>query len=228
MPRSKRIIPCNAALHAICRGNNRQIVFHNDSDKLKYYTLLKELREENRVDIFHYCFMDNHIHLILFPKSENTLSRFMKQVNLSYFHYYRKRYGYFGHFWQDRFKSNIIEIDSYLLQCGKYIELNPVRAGMVSNPEQYRFSSYSFYAKSEPDSLISPSPAYLGLADSTLQRQKQYIDFVVNNDIINSSELSKKLYIGGQDFISKLQEYYRIKNKREVRGRPPIDVKRRK
>lgn len=221
MPRSKRIIPCNAALHVICRGNNRQFVFHNDSDKLKYYTLLRELKEENRIDIFHYCLMDNHVHIILFLKPENTVSRFMKQVNLSYFHYYRKLYSYFGHFWQDRFKSNIIEIDSYLLQCGKYIELNPVKAGMVSDPGQYRFSSYSFYAKGKQDSLITPSPAYLALADSVQLRQKQYVDFVVDSDIINSQELARKLYIGSQNFISKLQEYSQIKNRREVRGRPP-------
>jgi len=221
VPRTKRIIPCNAALHVICRGNNRQDVFHCDSDKLKYYTLLRELKEENRVDIFHYCLMDNHVHIIIFLKPENTLSKFMKQVNLSYFHYYRKLYGYFGHFWQDRFKSSIIEIDSYLLQCGKYIELNPVRAGMVTDPGQYRFSSYNFYSRSKPDALISPSPAYLGLADSASLRQKQYIDFVVDRDIINSRELSKKLYIGSPGFINKLQEYYQIKNRREARGRPP-------
>ncbi|MFA5090038.1 MAG: transposase [Candidatus Omnitrophota bacterium] len=225
MPRTKRIIPCNAALHIICRGNNRQIVFHSDNDKLKYSTLLKELKDENRVDIFHYCLMDNHVHIVLFIKPENTLSKFMKQVDLSYFHYYRKRYGYCGHFWQDRFKSNIIEVDSYLLQCGKYIELNPVRAGMVSDPGQYRFSSYSFYAKNKPDALITPSPAYLDLSDMALRRRKQYVDFVVDSDIINSRELGKKLYIGSRDFINKLQEYYQIKNRREARGRPPKERK---
>lgn len=208
-------------MHVVCRGNNRQNVFYSDSDKLKYYMLLKDLKTENGIDVFHYCLMDNHIHSILSPKPQNTLSRFMKQVNLAYFHYYRKLKGYFGHFWQDRFKSNIIDTDSYLLQCGKYIELNPVRAGLVSRPEEYPFSSYAFYAKGKPDALITPSPAYLGLSDSAIARQKQYIDFVVDSDIINSNAISKKLFIGSQLFINKLQEYYQIKNRRETRGRPP-------
>ena len=221
MPRDKRIIPCDAALHAICRGNNRQNIFHSDNDKLKYYTLLRQLKEENKVTIFHYCLMDNHLHLILYLKPESTLSKFMKQVNLTYFHYYRKAYGYFGHFWQDRFKSNIIEMDSYLLQCGKYIELNPVRAGITSHPAEYRFSSYSFYAKHQKDTLLTPSPAYLALSDSGIVREKQYIDFIVDNNIINSGLLEKKLYIGSQVFINRLQEYYKIRNRRERRGRPP-------
>jgi putative transposase len=144
----------------------------------------------------------------------------MKQVNLSYFHYYKKIYSYFGHLWQDRFKSNIIEADSHLLQCGKYIELNPVRAGIVKHPSEYRFSSYNFYAKGIPDSLLIQSPAYCGLSDSEESRQQQYVDFVVDRRIINSELLEKKLYIGSQTFINKLQEYYQINNKRENRGRP--------
>jgi len=145
----------------------------------------------------------------------------MKQVNLTYFHYYKKIYDYCGHFWQDRFKSSVIEIDSYLLQCGKYIELNPVRAGMVNHPAHYPFSSYNFYTGDKPDTLITPSPAYLGLSDSVRLRQKQYVDFVVDSSIINSDILNKKLYIGSQAFVDRLQEYYAIKNRRENKGRPP-------
>lgn len=221
MPRMRRVIPLDAALHIICRGNNRNNVFHSDNDKLRYYTLLCALKDENQVEILHYCLMDNHIHLILRLNQKSTLSRFMKQVNLSYFHYFRKLYGYFGHFWQDRFKSNIIEMDSYLLQCGKYIELNPVKAGMVNHPAEYLFSSYNFYAQGKADSLIVPSPAYLGLSDVITRRQKQYIDFVVDSDIINLKILEKKLYIGSQAFINRLQEYYKIRNRRQARGRPP-------
>lgn len=221
MPRRKRIVPPNAALHVISRGNNRQKVFHNDSDKLKYYALIKELKDEARISVYHYCLMDNHIHLLLRLSPESKLSRFMKQVNLTHFHYYRKLYGYFGHFWQDRFKSNIIEADSYLLQCGKYIELNPVRAGIVSHPAQYPFSSYNFYAQGQKDTLLTSSLAYLCLSDSGISRQKQYIDFMVDGSIINSGILEKKIYIGSQAFINRLQEYYSIKNRGEGRGRPP-------
>lgn len=181
MPRAKRIIPENAVLHVISRGNNQNVVFHSDNDKLRYYMLLRKLKDENKIDIFHYCLMNTHVHIILKLNPNSTLSRFMKQLNLAYFHYYRKMYGYFGHFWQDRFRSNIIDMDSYLLQCGKYIELNPVRAGMVNYPGEYLFSSYNRYANNKPDGLITLSPAYLGLSDSAQIRREQYVDFVVEN-----------------------------------------------
>lgn len=184
MPRAKRIVPENAALHVISRGNNQNVVFHSDNDKLRYYTLLGKLKDENKIDIFHYCLMNTHVHIILNLNPSSTLSRFMKQLNLMYFYYYRKMYGYSGHFWQDRFKSYIIEMDSYLLQCGKYIELNPVRAGMVNHPEKYLFSSYNCYANNKLDKLITLSPAYLGLSDSAQIRQEQYVDFVVDSSII--------------------------------------------
>jgi putative transposase len=119
-------------MHIMCRGNNKQEIFLNNKDKLYYYSLLKKLKQENRITVFHYCLMSNHIHLVVWLNDKCNLSRFMKQVNLSYFYYYKRNYGYCGHFWQDRFKSNIVETDSYLLQCGKYIELNPVKAGIVS------------------------------------------------------------------------------------------------
>jgi len=184
MPRTKRIIPDNAALHVISRGNNGNIIFHNDNDKLRYYALLQELRGENRIGVFHYCLMNTHVHIILNLNPDSTLSKFMKQLNLMYFHYYRKKYGYFGHFWQDRFKSNIIDNDLYLLQCGKYIELNSVRAGIVNHPKRYIFSSYNCYASNKPDGLVTLSPAYLGLSDSAKIRQELYVDFVVDSSVI--------------------------------------------
>jgi putative transposase len=144
----------------------------------------------------------------------------MKQVNLSYFNYYRKTYGYSGHLWQGRFKSNLIDTDSYLLQCGKYIELNPVRAGIVNSPDQYRFSSYHYYAKGAFDKLITASPAYQGLSATAAERRQQYIEFVVDSSIINTERFMSQLFIGSEAFIKKFQEYYQIRNTSLKRGRP--------
>ncbi len=221
MPRTKRIVPPNAALHIISRGNNRNNIFHSDNDKLRYYTLLCQLKDENKIDILHYCLMNNHVHIIQKVWPDSTLPKFMKQVNLTYFHYYSKKYGYSGHLWQDRFRSNIIAMDPYLLQCGKYVELNPVRAGITTHPSQCNFSSYNYYAQNKPDSLITPSPVFLGLSDTITSRQKQYADFVVDKGIVNSQVLEKKRCIGDHDFINRLQQKYKIINKREARGRPP-------
>lgn len=226
MPRAKRFLPpSDAALHVTTRGNNRLYLFQADSDKAYYLSAVKELKEENNLDIFHYCLMSNHVHMIIWLRQGNKLSRFMKQLQLRYFNYYKAIYGYTGHLWQGRFKSNLIDTDSYLLQCGKYIELNPVRGLMVTTPETYRFSSYRYYAYGWQDPLITPSPAYLGLSKDSEDRRKQYVAFVIDSSIINTRRLQAQLFIGSDAFIKKLEEYYHIRNTSLQRGRPKKVVK---
>ncbi len=221
MPRNKRFIPASdAALHIITRGNNRYYLFANDEDKTYYLSALKELKEENKLDILHYCLMSNHVHLVVWLRAGHTLSKCIKQLNLRYFNYYKKIYGYTGCLWQRRFKSSLIDSDTYLLQCGKYIELNAVRAKIVPMPEEYRFSSYRYYAYGRPDALITPSPAYLGLSTSEEKQRELYIAFVVDSSIINSRSLQTQLFIGSEAFIRKLEEYYMIRNTSLKRGRP--------
>ncbi len=220
MPRGRRLVAASTAFHIMSRGNNRQDVFHEREDKQRYCRLLNEYKEENKLSVYHYCLMDNHVHSIIWINEGGQLSRYLKQVNLSYFHYYRKKYGFNGHFWQDRFKDSRVDTDSYLLQCGKYIELNPVRAGIVESPEEYEFSSYRYYAFGEQDILITPNPVYLGLSESAEQRCKRYIDFVIDGDKINAEQLQRALFIGSEAFVKRLQEYYAIKNEKKHRGRP--------
>ncbi|MFH1441857.1 MAG: transposase [Candidatus Omnitrophota bacterium] len=220
MPRTRRFIPINSALYIMCRGNNKQNVFNNDNDKLYYWHTLKELKEKNKINIFHYCIMDNHVHLIVWISCVSNLPKFMKQLSLLYFNYYKKRYGYWGHICQGRYKNNVIETAGYLLHCGKYIELNPVRAGIVNLPQDYIFSSYKYYSFGHPDDLISENPVFLGLADNYLERQKQYIKFVINNDMINKDRLVRQTFIGSNDFVSKLRQYYNIKETNSKGGRP--------
>lgn len=220
MPRTRRLAPVDTALHIMCRGNNKQNIFNTECDKLRYYSLIRNLKEDNKIAIYHYCFMSNHLHLVVWLTAKSKLSKFMKQLNLSYFSYYKKRYDYTGHLWQGRFKSNIIDTDAYLLQCGKYIELNPVRKNIVSSPGEYRFSSYNHYAKGYPDSIITDSPVYIELSDSEVGRKKQYVEFVVDSSIINTEKIVKHPFIGSENFVKGLREYYGIKVGSLARGRP--------
>ncbi len=220
MPRYRRFLPVDSAVHIMCRGNNKQKIFSSDTDKLYYWRLLNELKGENGINILHYCLMDNHVHLIVWVTKESKVSKFMKQLSLSYFSYYKKRYDYCGHIWQGRYKSNIVETEIYLLHCGKYIELNPVRAGMVSLPDEYAFSSYRHYALGQFDAVISDSPVYLGLAEDFDKRRERYIAFVVDNSIINSDNLAAQPFIGNNDFVKKLRQYYGIKETNPKGGRP--------
>lgn len=220
MTKNIRVIPVDAAMHLVNRGNNKQSIFNNDTDKLRYYSLMLELKQENSIDIFHYCLMNNHPHLIVWLNNQSKLSKFMKQLSLSYYSYYKKTYGHTGHLWQGRFRSNIVDTDVHLLMCGKYVELNPVRAGIVSQPQDYLFSSYKFYAYGKPDSLLTPSPEYLALSVSPEARKEQYIKFVVDDSIINTQRLYRHQFIGNQSFIQKSEQQYGIKNESLKPGRP--------
>ncbi|MDD4909485.1 MAG: transposase [Candidatus Omnitrophica bacterium] len=183
MPRDRRHIPEAGFLHVISRGNNRRKIFRYERDLEAYYSILLQSKAEDRINISHYCLMSNHIHLILEVNEASNLSRFMKRVNLRYVYYYRRKYAYCGHLWQDRFKAKTIDNEEYLIQCGKYIELNPVRAGIVKRPEEYRFSSYLHYAYGAEDVLIQDNPFYSELGESQERRQTIYRDMIIEEMI---------------------------------------------
>jgi putative transposase len=125
--------------------------------------------------------MANHIHILVKTNKASNFSNFMKRLNLAYFHHYRNSYGWVGHYWQDRFKSQPVGKDEYFIQCGKYIELNPVRAGIVDSPDKYEYSSYKHYATGKRDSLITDDILYDNLGKTKDERQKAYSNLVVSN-----------------------------------------------
>lgn len=179
MVREKRCFPPETAMHIICRGNNKLPILANTSDKEQYCSFLLKFKLINKIDILHYCIMNNHIHLIIWLNNDSHLPRFVKQSSLAYYYYYKKVYGCCGHLWQGRYRSIIIKSDTQALQCGKYIELNPVRARIVTKPEQYQFSSYGYYAMAKQDLLVTPSQTYAGLHLNPLIKKQIYSDFVV-------------------------------------------------
>jgi len=206
-------------MHIMCRGNNKQVVFKSTDDKRYYYYLIRELKQENKITIYHYCIMNNHVHLLVWVNTQSNISRFMQQISLAYFRYYQKTYKYCGHLWQGRFKSNIINTDCYLLQCGKYIELNPVRAGLVVNADEYEFSSYNFYAKNSTDFVVTPNPLYIQLHKRKEERTGEYANYEINNRVINTQSFREKYFIGDEDFVKTMEEQYRIPKPKKS-GRP--------
>ena len=118
--------------------------------------------------------MRNHFHLLMKITDAITLSKIMQGLQLAYFHYFNKRYGYTGRFWQGRFHSKPIEDEKYLLTAGLYIEKNPVRAGLVKNPTEYKWSSYNVYAYGIKDPLIDLDPHYLSLDNNKKERERIY------------------------------------------------------
>ena len=164
MPRMARIAPPGHVFHVLTRGNNRQDVFLDTEDYQAYLEILNRYKEKFECKIYHYCLMTNHVHLVLETLAEGGgLAEVMKGINLSYAQHYKRRYDHIGHFWQDRFKSILISKDRYLLACGSYVELNPVRAGLVKGPRNYRWSSYNSYAYGKEDAVVDEHPIYQGL-----------------------------------------------------------------
>jgi len=136
--------------------------------------------------------MSNHVHLLVRIGEKSDLPRFMKRLNLKYFYYYRKKQAYVGHLWQDRFKSKLIDKDEYLIQCGKYIELNPVRANIVKTPEDYPFSSYFYYGLGLEDKLIDVDPLYMDMGNTTITRQSAYRKMLINEIVYEKFSYSYK------------------------------------
>lgn len=186
MPRARRFLLSKSYYHIMTRGNNRNIVFRSSEDYQYFLELISKYKLEHPFDLYHYCLMPNHTHFLIQTRNAFDFSVFMKKLNLAYFHHYRQEYGWFGHFWQDRYKSQPVGKDPYFIQCGKYIELNPIRAGFVGKPEEYKYSSYRYYSLGEPNRLITADFIYEEMGKNDAERQAQYGDIIVEQIVEDS------------------------------------------
>lgn len=190
MPRNARIIIDNYPHHIIQRGHNRQVVFATDDDFLFYLDNLREWKEKFGCKIYAYCLMTNHVHLIIDPGAdERNLSMLMKRVAGRQTRYVNKMAKRSGTLWEGRYKSSPISTDNYLLACCRYVELNPVRAGIVAVPEDYRWSSYRAKVGMTKQDWLDFDPHYLGLASTAKKRRKEYRDFILGT--ISDEELEQ-------------------------------------
>jgi len=143
---NRRRIYYNQAVYHICiRGNNRQNILKEAEDKIVFFESLSKFKERFGFKVYAIVVMDNHAHLIIEATGIITISKIMHAIILSYSVKFRKKYHYSGYVWQGRFKSNVIEGEGYILSCIEYSHLNPVRANMVTEPQDYPWSSYYLY-----------------------------------------------------------------------------------
>ncbi|MDI6704977.1 MAG: transposase [Bacillota bacterium] len=144
MPRNVRKKSQSGIYHAITRGINRQQIFHSEEDCRRYLEILERIKDVSGCEIYGYCLMGNHVHLLV-KENKEGIGQIMKRLGTSYAYWYNLKYERLGHVFQDRYKSECVEDEKYLLTVIRYIHNNPVKAGMVKKPEQYRWSSYSAY-----------------------------------------------------------------------------------
>jgi putative transposase len=176
MARPARFILPGVAVHAIQRGNNRASCFRGAGDYAAYLSSLRELSAKFECTVHAYCLMTNHTHLLLTPPSPEALTGMMRELGQRYVRYFNHRYLRTGTLWEGRFRSCVAETARYVIACYRYIELNPVRAGIANQPDSYPWSSHKANVGLGGDSIISPHPEFLALGTNLEARVKAYVE----------------------------------------------------
>ena len=225
MPRRIRCYLPGVPSHVVQRGNNRQNCFFSDEDRGFYIKTLAQALERYEVDLHAYVLMSNHVHLLMTPASKNGISKVMQALGRSYVGYINHRYQRTGTLWEGRHKASLIDSERYLLRCQRYIELNPVRAGMVTNPSQYFWSSYQSNANGKVITCITPHDIYLRLGRNSVARQKAYRDLFEESlpeaDLARLRQCLKHNYpLGEKEFRVQIEQQTRKKLGNLNKGRP--------
>jgi len=160
--------------HVIQRGNNRGPIFVTAEDYFCYRDCLADATSRYAADIHAYIFMTNHVHLLMTPRRPDSLARVLQSVGRRYVRYFNDTYHRTGTLWEGRYKATVIDSESYFLCCCRYVELNPVRAGLAAHPRDYPWSSYHSHAQGVADRLIVEHPCYLALGSTAEERQRAY------------------------------------------------------
>jgi putative transposase len=225
MPRKPRVSLPGVPEHVIQRGNNRQAIFASDTDLKAYISWLKDYSDQFDVSIHAWVLMTNHVHLLCTPGSSGSVSQMMQSVGRRYVQYFNRTYKRTGTLWEGRFKSCLVQQETYLLQLYRYIELNPVRAGMVDDPADYTWSSYQCNALGRQSELLTPHSLYQGLGKSNAERQSAYrelfkyhVDGKLLDDIRQSA--NKGLVLGSERFVAEVEALTGERLQEGKRGRP--------
>ena len=174
MPRPPRVVLPGYVLHVLQRGNNRGMCFVDDEDRQRFLAALLHVSQRASCAIHAYVLMTNHTHLLVTATDARSPARMMQALGGRYVRYFNDRHRRTGTLWEGRYRSTLIDSEQYFLRCSRYIETNPVRAGLVISPADYLWSSFRSNAKGRPDPLVRPHPVYLALGQSASTRREAY------------------------------------------------------
>lgn len=174
MARQPRQAIAGMPYHVIQRGHNRQPVFVDDVDRQRYLEWLADAAREHGVAVHAYALMDNRVHLVCTPSGESSLAAAMQALGRRYVRWFNQRHGRSGTLWEGRYRASLIEADRYLLACQRHVEASPVRAGTVSDPADWPWSSHRHYAGLCIDPLVRPHPAMWSLGNTPFERESGY------------------------------------------------------
>ena len=191
MARLPRIVLPNQPLHIMHRGNNRQDIFESDEDMFRIKDDIKESLLKSKCKLHAYVIMTNHLHLLITPSDQEQLTIFMQSMANRYVRYFNAKHQRTGTIWEGRFKSCLVDSENYLFALYKYIEMNPIKAGMVKKIEKYKWSSYLHNALGISDELVSEHLLYKRLAQETSLRCTRYSALFDELDSVHDDEITE-------------------------------------
>jgi putative transposase len=225
MARQPRLTLPDYPHHIIQRGNNKQAIFGGAADYQALLTLLLEAARLHKVAIHSYVLMTNHLHLLATPQDDVGLPLMMQHVGRSYVRLFNKTHQRTGTLFEGRYKSTLIQTERYLLACMAYIDLNPVRAGMVAQPQDYPWSSYGYYAGLRSDPLVTPHPHFWNLGNTPFAREAAYVSLVqagvssADERALTNTAL-RSWALGDEDFLAALEKSTQRRVRPGQKGRP--------
>lgn len=220
--RTSRLDLAGVAQHVIQRGNDRQPCFFAEGDYVRYLQDLRHSALRFDCRIHAYVLMTNHVHLLVTPRLAGAVGRMMQTLGRHYVRYFNDSRGRSGTLWEGRFKACLVDSDGYLLECYRYLELNPVRAGIARLPQDYRWSSFGFNGLGLNDPLITPHPVYEAIAREPAQRCALYRRLVAQG-IEDDRAQAIRLYTQQQRALGSTSFQQRIESQLQRRaglGRP--------
>ena len=218
MPRIARVYVVDYPHHVTQRGNNREDIFFDDEDRDLYLDTLRRYGRKWGLDIWAYCLMTNHVHILAVPRGEQSLAKGIGTTNLVYTQHINRKYARSGRLWQNRFFSTIVDSDAYLWAVARYIERNPVRSGVVAIPEDYRWSSCKAHIGGGSDPVLSEDAWLEGSSISEYGAYVKGEDKVTNDSIRKATSTGRPF--GGKGFIRRIEGMLGRKLFKKRPGRP--------
>ena len=225
MARLPRIDVPGIPQHLIVRGNNRSLMFRDDADRCIFLGFLERALADCACDLHAYVLMPNHVHFLATGHVQGELSELIQRIGTKFARLMNLRWDRTGTLFEGRFRSSLVDSESYLLACMRYIDLNPVRAGMVRRPEDFRWSSYSSNATGAPGGYLVPHEIYLRLGGTSEERGSAYRALVAagvpDEDLARIREsVTKCRALGDESFVRKLKEQLDRPVAPAAQGRP--------
>ena len=229
MARLPRLSLAGLPHHIIQRGNNRQPVFLSPVDQQFFLDVLHDNARRSGVALHAYVLMPNHFHLLLTPDTDEALPQMMQSLGRSYVRYFNDRHGRSGTLWEGRYRSTLIQPERHLLACMAYIDLNPVRDGLVAEAREYPWSSHGHYAGLRAERLVTPHPLYWSLGNTPFAREAAYAEMVrgglpASQQLALTDATLSGWALGDEKFVADLQKKTLRRVARTRAGRPPANA----